>query len=87
MARVVVNSFLRDALGELGYSMPIETCVILPAASMRGLLTAMEGKYPGSSQRLANATVAIDGDIYTDALSEVLNDDSELVFIHPIEGG
>ena len=87
MARVIVNSFLRDALGASGAELALQTQLELDAATLRGLLKVLEEKYPGCQQVLAHAAVAIDGDIYTDALTQLLADDSELVFIHAIEGG
>lgn len=87
MANVIVNSFLRDALTQSGALEPTDACLALPATSMRGLLNMLDDKYPGSKQILTRAAVAIDGDIYTDALTETLRDDSELVFIPAIEGG
>ena len=87
MARIIVNSFFRSALGAKGGAMPADGRLELDASSIRNLLTILEAEYPGSKQALASAAVAIDGDIYTDALTEPLCEDSELVFIPAIEGG
>ncbi len=87
MAKVIVNSFLRDSLAETGAMIPMDPCLELSVTSVRSLLSTLEKNYPGSKQILARAAVAIDGDIHTDALTEPLSDDSELVFIPAIEGG
>lgn len=87
MAKLILNSFLRDILAETGATLPAEAFLELPVTSVRNLLRAVEEKYPGSKQKLTGAAVAIDGDIHTDALAEALCDDSELVFIPAIEGG
>lgn len=87
MAKIIVNSFLRDSLGEAGALIPMEASLELSVTSVRSLLRVLEDRYPGSHQKLARAAVAIDGDIHTDVLTEPLSDDSELVFIPAIEGG
>ena len=87
MARILVNSFFRDALGTRAATLAPDTWLELAATSMHGLLALLETQYPGSRQALSRATVAIDGDIYTHALAETLTDDNELVFIPAIEGG
>ncbi len=87
MARIIVNSFLREALGDKAATLPSDTCLEMSATTMRGLLTMLELQYPGSRRILSRAAVAIDGDIYTNVLAETLTDDNELVFIAAIEGG
>jgi molybdopterin converting factor small subunit len=87
MAIIIVNSFIRDILGEKAATLSADACLKLPATSMRELLSMLEAQYPGCRQSLAQAAVAIDGDIYTHALTETLTDDTELVFIPAIEGG
>lgn len=87
MAIIIVNSFMRDALGEKAGALAAGACLELPATSMRELLTMLEAQYPGCRRALAQAAIAIDGDIYTHALTESLTDDTELVFIPAIEGG
>lgn len=87
MAKVIVNSFLRDILSETGAMLPADACLELPVTSVRSLLSTLEETYPGSRQRLARAAVAIDGDIHANAMTEALSDESELVFIPAIEGG
>lgn len=87
MAKVIVNSFLRDVLSETGATLPADASLELPVTSVRCLLSTLEEKYPGSKQRLAHAAVAIDGDIHNNAMTEALADGSELVFIPAIEGG
>lgn len=87
MARIIANSFLQDALGDQGADLASGATLEVDASTVTELLKKLEEKYPGSQQVLARAAMAIDGDIYTNTLTEPLNDDSELVFIHAIEGG
>lgn len=87
MAKIIVNSFLRDVLSETGATQPEHACLELPETSVRSLLSTLEETYPGSRLILARAAVAIDGDIHNNAMTEALGDDSELVFIPAIEGG
>ncbi|MBC53194.1 MAG: hypothetical protein CMQ34_05085 [Gammaproteobacteria bacterium] len=87
MARIIINSFFRESLGDQGSTLPADAFLELPATSMHGLLTLLETQYPGSRQALSRAAVAIDGDIYNNALTEPLIDSNELVFIPAIEGG
>jgi len=82
-----MNSFLRDALGDAGSTLDPAGNLEIPVTSMRGLFTALDAEYPGCRNALSSAAVAIDGDIYTDALIEPLNETSEVVFIPAIEGG
>lgn len=87
MARILVNSFFRDALGASAATLSADSYLELPASSVRGLLELLETQYPGSRQALSRGAIAIDGDIYSHALGEPLNDSNELVFIPAIEGG
>ncbi|MEX0739444.1 MAG: MoaD/ThiS family protein [Pseudohongiella sp.] len=87
MARLIVNTVFRNALGAQGAALSEGDCLELQANSVRNLLAMLDHTYPGSRKALAGAAMAIDGDIYHDALTEPLRADSELVFIHPIEGG
>lgn len=87
MARIILNSFLQEALGDKASALAPNTCLELPVTSVRGLLAMLEEQYPGSRQALNQAAIAIDGEIYNNALAEPLNDSNELVFIPAIEGG
>lgn len=88
MARVLVNSVVTDAIrGGTGRVPDPGSWLAIEAGSVRALLAAMEQQYPGCAAPLANAAVAIDGDIFNDTMAEPLDESSELVFITAIEGG
>lgn len=61
--------------------------VEVTAANYRELLIALEEKFPGMGDALANMAVAIDGQIYQDAFLESLQADSDIFFMQRIEGG
>ena len=62
--------------------------VTLAARDVRGLLRALEARYPGFGETLgARFAVAIDGDIRNDAELDPLADESEVTFLPPISGG
>jgi hypothetical protein len=87
MAIVTVNSLFRDAVSASGHQPPTEKLVDIEANSIRKLIGILEQRYPGCSAQLSAAAVAIDGEIYSDALNEPLDGLSEVVFIPGIDGG
>lgn len=87
MAKVTVNSLLRDAIAASGQEPPKAKFVDLEANSVRKLIGVLDQRYPGCGDTLSAAAVAIDGEIYSDALTEPLDELSEVVFIPQIEGG
>jgi molybdopterin converting factor small subunit len=87
MAKLTVNGLLRDAITTGGHPAPGGKTIELPANSVRVLIRMLEERYPGSGIRLEQAAVAIDGDLYSDALTEPLDEFSEVVFIPSIDGG
>lgn len=92
MARVIINSLLRDAMG-----MPPagaeqsggDTVLRIDAGNIRQLLRRLEEQAPGCSGHLdaSHVAVAIDGEIHPDALLQELEEDSEVCFVPAIEGG
>lgn len=87
MAKLIINSLLRDAVAVTGKSLPSGGKMEIEANSVIALVKALDALYPGSAPVLMQASVAIDGDIYTDALTEPLDELSEVVFMPSIEGG
>jgi molybdopterin converting factor small subunit len=87
MAKVTVNSLLRDVITANGQEPPKAKVVDIEANSVRRLIEALEQRYPGCGAPLSEAAVAIDGEIYSDALTEPLDELSEVVFIPQIGGG
>jgi hypothetical protein len=87
MANVIVNSLLRELLTELGHNVPRQPSLSVPAANVSRLLAEIERIYPGTESKLGRCSVAIDGDIYTEAMNEPLDGMTEVVFIPPIEAG
>lgn len=62
--------------------------VEVEAADVRGLLRALDERFPGLGERLrTGAAVAIDGEIVNDPLLEPLDPASEVHFLPPIRGG
>jgi molybdopterin converting factor small subunit len=60
----------------------------VPAATVRGLLSALEARWPGLGAHVeADMALAIDGEIHHDALGEPLSADAEVVLIPRIGGG
>ena len=59
------------------------------APSVRSLIRELDNRYPGLGTQISDGTlsVAIDGDIYQDALLEELKPDSEVAFLPKIGGG
>jgi sulfur carrier protein ThiS len=58
------------------------------AASFRDLVAQLELRFPGISQVLiGKVAVAIDGDIIHDPFLDPVRPDSEVYFLHRIEGG
>ena len=58
------------------------------AKDVRALLRALDADFPGLGAVLKTAmAVALDGQIYHDALLEPIGPDSEICFLPAIEGG
>lgn len=53
----------------------------------RGLVRALEAKWPGIEEVLTKTAVAINGQIYQDAWLEPIAPGSEVFFMERIEGG
>jgi molybdopterin converting factor small subunit len=80
MVRVVFPNHLLTYTGG-------EREVDLEADNFRGLLEALEQRFPGSREALGRSAVAIDGQIYQDAFLESLEPGAEVFFMQRIEGG
>ncbi len=62
--------------------------VTLAARDVRGLLRALEARYPGFGATLGpRFAVAIDGDIRNDADYDPLAEETEVTFLPPLAGG
>ena len=60
----------------------------IEASNVRALLTELEARYPGLGEHVKDEmTIAIDGELYHEALNEPLKPDSEVVFIPLMTGG
>lgn len=55
--------------------------------SFRSLVSELEKRWPGVEDILSKTAVAIDGQIYQDAWFEKIESNSEVFFMHRIEGG
>ena len=58
------------------------------ASNFRDLVAQLDARFPGISQILiGKVAVAIDGDIIHDPFLDPIRSDSEVYFLHRIEGG
>jgi|TARA_B100001250_G_scaffold285204_1_gene247265 molybdopterin converting factor small subunit len=81
MAQVHFSAGLRDLTGGLAQ-------VEVEATTVRRLVVALEEKFPGIGERLSDASsVAINGEIFTDAEYEPVDSDSEVHFLDIFQGG
>ena len=81
MAQVHFSAGLRDLTGGLAQ-------VEVEATTVRRLVAALEEMFPGRGDRLSEASsVAINGEIFTDAEFEPVNSNSEVHFLDIFQGG
>ena len=81
MAQVHFSAGLRDLTGVLAQ-------VEVEATTVRRVVAALEEMFPGLGDRLSEASsVAINGEIFTDAEFEPVNSDSEVHFLDIFQGG
>ncbi|MYD43941.1 MAG: MoaD/ThiS family protein [Gammaproteobacteria bacterium] len=80
MARVVFPDHLRQHTN--GTEELMVTC-----NSFRSLVRELDALFPGIEEVLTKTAVAIDGQIYQDAWLEPIQENSEVFFMHRIEGG
>ncbi|GAB1260252.1 hypothetical protein [Aurantivibrio plasticivorans] len=86
MAKVIVNSFLAEHIGEKAPADNSE--LMIPADDVRQLIRSLEHIFPSLAGKLTHGiAVAVDGEIHQDALLMDLGEDSEVFFIPAIEGG
>lgn len=81
MARISLSSSLTPFTGG-------ETTLELPVANVGQLFQALGDRYPGLRQSPeTDLAVAIDGEIYQDALLQTIRSDSEVFLFPKIAGG
>lgn len=81
MAHVTLTGNLRQHTGGIA-EMEID------AASVRQLLARLEERYPSLAPQLSQGVaIAIDGQIYQDALFQVIAAESDVHILPPIAGG
>ena len=81
MAQVHFSAGLRELTGGLAQ-------VEVDASTVRGLVAALDDMFPGVGDRLSEASsVAIDGEIFTDAEYEPVSETSEVHFLDIFQGG
>ena len=81
MAQVHFSAGLRDLTGGLAQ-------VEVEATTVRRLVAALEEMFPGLGDRLSEASsVAINGEIFTDAEFESVDSNSEVHFLDIFQGG
>jgi len=65
-----------------------ESEISIDAHNVRELIRQLDHRFPGVGNKLQHGlAIAIDGEIFSDALLEPLGADSEVYFIPAIEGG
>ncbi|HIF65828.1 MAG TPA: MoaD/ThiS family protein [Acidimicrobiia bacterium] len=81
MAQVHFSAGLRELTGGLAR-------VEIQASNVRRLIAALDDMFPGIGERLSEgSSVAIDGEILTDAEFEPVPDDAEVHFLDILQGG
>jgi sulfur-carrier protein len=76
-----ISSRVRDFTGGLD-------AFDVDARTVRALIRELDARYPGLGELVeTNMAIAIDGEIFQDALSAELRDSSEVVLIPKISGG
>ncbi len=81
MATVHFPSSLRDLTGGVAD-------VEVDASTVRRLIAALDERYPGMGERLAEGvSVSINGEILPDALYEDIPDGAEIHFLPTLSGG
>ena len=80
MATVYLPSLLTQHTGGLDR-------VEIDAGRVGELVAELVARYPGIAETLGQMTVAVDGDIYTDADYIVLKPDSEVYLVPRVSGG
>ena len=81
MARITLSSHLKPYTGG-------ETELVLDVDNVRQLFQALGERYPELGPHLETAlAVAIDGEIYQDALLQPIRSDSEVMLLTKIAGG
>jgi len=81
MITVKFSTSLRDLTGD-------DDQIQVEAPSVRRLIKLLDERYPGIGERLAEGTsVAINGQIFPDALYEDIPDGAEVHFLATLAGG
>ncbi len=81
MARVLIPEHLASVTGNVRE-------VEVTAATYRELVQKLDARFPGAEEAImGKVAVAIDGDIIHDPYLDPLEADSEVCFLHRIEGG
>lgn len=65
-----------------------ETEIEVPGSNVRQLLKALDERYPGLGEQIRESmAIAIDGEIYQDAMFETVDDSNEIFIMPKIGGG
>ncbi|MBH29630.1 MAG: molybdopterin synthase sulfur carrier subunit [Actinobacteria bacterium] len=81
MAKVYFSAGLREFTGGVSQ-------VQVQASNVRRLVAALDDMFPGIGERLSEgSSVAIDGEILTDADFESVPEDAEVHFLDILQGG
>ena len=81
MATVHIPDHLRSVTGDV-------RVLNIVASNFRDLIGRLDEQFPGAAEAImGKVAVAIDGDIIHDPFLDPLEPDSEVHFLHKIEGG
>lgn len=87
MAQVICNRFLLDFMPPDARPKE-ESQLSIAATNIRDLIRQLDQQFPSLGNKLQHGVaVAIDGEIFADPLLETINENSEVYFLPPIEGG
>lgn len=88
MAKVILNHFLARLISPRELNEQENDALNIRGKDVREVSKALCERFPSLTGKLdSGIAVAIDGEIFSDAMFEELNDNSEVYFIPAIEGG
>jgi len=87
LARLICNRWLLDFI-DPSKRPAQESELVINAPNVRALIQKLDLEFPGIAEKLQQGVaVAIDGEIFNDALLEPLDSQCEVYFLPAIEGG
>jgi len=88
MAKVILNNFLVRLISPQELNQQENDVLDIEGKDVRKVCRCLCERFPSLAGKLDSGfAVAIDGEIFSDAMFEELNENSEVYFIPAIEGG